>query len=41
MALLHGFVLQRTAFGLDDPAGFANDVRAVLSNARLFTNGPS
>jgi AcrR family transcriptional regulator len=39
MALLHGFVLQRTAFGLDDPAGFTNDVRVILSNARLFTNG--
>jgi AcrR family transcriptional regulator len=30
MALLHGFVLQRTAFGLEDAAGFVQDVRAVL-----------
>jgi AcrR family transcriptional regulator len=40
MAVLHGFVLQRTAFGLDDPVGFADDVRAILSNTSLFTNGP-
>ena len=31
VALLHGFVLQRAAFGLDDTAGFAADVRAVLA----------
>ncbi len=37
MALLHGFVLQRTAFGLDDPAGFAADVRAVLGRTGLVT----
>ncbi|MDP4332001.1 TetR/AcrR family transcriptional regulator [Curtobacterium sp. A7_M15] len=30
MALLHGFVLQRAAFGLDDTAGFIQDVRDVL-----------
>ena len=39
MALLHGFVLQRTAFGLDDPVGFASDVRTVLRDAGLFTTG--
>jgi AcrR family transcriptional regulator len=39
MALLHGFVVQRTAFGLDDPAGFAADVRAVLGSTGLFDNG--
>ncbi|RCG21353.1 TetR/AcrR family transcriptional regulator [Streptomyces diacarni] len=31
MALLHGFVLQYTAFGLDDTAGFKHDVRVALS----------
>ncbi|WP_405779971.1 TetR/AcrR family transcriptional regulator [Streptomyces sp. NBC_00859] len=36
MALLHGFVLQYTAFGLDDPAGFAHDVRVVLSDAGVL-----
>ncbi|HEY3748367.1 MAG TPA: hypothetical protein VGL80_04135 [Pseudonocardiaceae bacterium] len=36
MALLHGFVLQDTAFGLDDPAGFTRDVRFVLSDAGLL-----
>ncbi|MFE9808487.1 TetR/AcrR family transcriptional regulator [Streptomyces sp. NPDC005227] len=30
MALLHGFVLQRTAFGLTDTAGFVEDVRGFL-----------
>lgn len=35
MALLHGFILQRTAFGLDDAAGFARDVRVVLSGAGI------
>ncbi|HEY4460565.1 MAG TPA: TetR/AcrR family transcriptional regulator, partial [Pseudonocardiaceae bacterium] len=30
MALLHGFLLQRVAFGLDDVAGFVSDVRALL-----------
>lgn len=33
MALLHGFVLQHTAFGLDDTQGLARDTRAVLSAA--------
>jgi AcrR family transcriptional regulator len=32
MALLHGFVLQRTAFGLDDTEGFIQDVRTVLTD---------
>lgn len=36
MALLHGFVLQRTAFGLDDTAGFAQDVRAALSDTGVL-----
>lgn len=33
MALLHGFVLQRTAFGLDDVEGFTRDIRAILTDA--------
>jgi AcrR family transcriptional regulator len=37
MALLHGFVLQRTAFGLDDTAGFTHDVRSILLDAGLLT----
>jgi AcrR family transcriptional regulator len=32
MALLHGFVLQRVAFGLDDAAGFTQDVRFALAD---------
>jgi hypothetical protein len=36
MALLHGFVLQRTAFGLDDAAGFTHDVRAILTDAGVL-----
>jgi AcrR family transcriptional regulator len=36
MALPHGFVLQYTAFGLDDPAGFTHDVRVVLTDAGLL-----
>ncbi|MBP0461685.1 TetR/AcrR family transcriptional regulator [Streptomyces montanisoli] len=36
MALLHGFVLQHAAFGLDDTAGFTHDVRAVLSDGGLL-----
>ncbi|MCW2650639.1 MAG: putative transcriptional regulator, TetR family [Mycobacterium sp.] len=32
MALLHGFVLQRTAFGLDDTQGFVHDVRTILDD---------
>lgn len=39
MALLHGFVLQRAAFGLDDTAGFTRDVRVVLSDAGLLSDG--
>lgn len=37
MALLHGFVLQRTAFGLDDTAGFTQDVRAMLTAAGVVS----
>jgi hypothetical protein len=36
MALLHGFVLQRVAFGLDDTKGFTQDVRAALADAGVF-----
>ncbi|TPW73163.1 TetR/AcrR family transcriptional regulator [Schumannella sp. 10F1B-5-1] len=31
MALLHGFVLQRTAFGLSDPEGFLDDLDVVVA----------
>lgn len=31
MALLHGFILQRTAFGLEDIEGFVRAVRALLN----------
>lgn len=37
MALLHGFVLQRAAFDLNDTAGFTQDVRIVLSDAGLLS----
>ncbi len=37
MALLHGFVLQRTAFELNDTVGFRQDVRTVLSDAGLLS----
>ncbi|MFB8276214.1 TetR/AcrR family transcriptional regulator [Nocardia colli] len=40
MALLHGFVLQHAAFGLDDTAGFAHDVRVVLNDAGLLRDRP-
>lgn len=30
VALLHGFILQRTAFGLDDCEGFVQDIRILL-----------
>jgi AcrR family transcriptional regulator len=33
MALVHGLVLQRTAFGLTDPAGVAADLRLLLGPA--------
>jgi AcrR family transcriptional regulator len=36
MALLHGFVLQRVAFGLDDAGEFAQDVRAALADAGVL-----
>ena len=31
VALLHGFILQRTAFGLDDCQGFVEDVASLLN----------
>lgn len=37
IALLHGFLLQRTAFGLDDTLGFTHDIRALLDGAGLIT----
>ena len=40
MALLHGFIVQRTAFGLADTAGFTRDVRAVLSDAGILSDRP-
>ena len=36
MALLHGFALQRVAFGLDDMDGFTEDVQAVLTGAGIL-----
>ncbi|WP_328453301.1 TetR/AcrR family transcriptional regulator [Amycolatopsis sp. NBC_00438] len=36
MALLHGFVLQHTAFGLDDTAGFIRDVRIALGDTGIL-----
>jgi AcrR family transcriptional regulator len=36
MALLHGFVLQRVAFGLDDTAGFVHDVQVLFREAGLL-----
>lgn len=36
MALLHGFVLQRVAFGLTDSEGFARDVRGVLADTYIL-----
>jgi AcrR family transcriptional regulator len=41
MALLHGFIVQRTAFGLDDAAGFTRDVRTLLSDAGVLSDGPT
>ena len=35
MALLHGFVLQRTAFGLVDPHGFLDDVDLVFAEVGM------
>jgi AcrR family transcriptional regulator len=37
MALLHGFVLQRVAFGLDDTEGFIQDARVALADAGIPT----
>jgi hypothetical protein len=39
--VLHGFIVQRTAFGLDDPAGFTRDVRTVLSDAGVLIDPPA
>lgn len=36
MAVLHGFVLQYTAFGLDDTTGFVHDVRIALGDTGLL-----
>ncbi|GAA2066474.1 hypothetical protein GCM10009801_12970 [Streptomyces albiaxialis] len=36
MALLHGFVLQHTAFGLDDITAFTRDVRIALNDTGLL-----
>jgi AcrR family transcriptional regulator len=36
MAILHGFVLQRVASGLDDTDGFTHDVQAVLADAGVL-----
>ncbi len=36
MALLHGFVLQRVAFGLKDSEGFARDERGVLADIYIL-----
>jgi AcrR family transcriptional regulator len=33
MALLHGLILQRATFGLDDTAGFVREVRALIVQA--------
>jgi AcrR family transcriptional regulator len=35
MTLLHGFVLQRTAFGLADPHGFLDDIDLVFAEAGI------
>ena len=40
IALLHGFVLQRVAFGLQDTDGFTRDVRAVLVDAGVLLSRP-
>ncbi|WP_354568850.1 hypothetical protein [Glaciihabitans sp. UYNi722] len=37
MALVHGFLLQKVAFGLDDVSGFGDDVRAVLGGTGRFS----
>jgi AcrR family transcriptional regulator len=40
MALLHGFIVQRTAFGLADTAGFARDVQVLLADAGVLSHRP-
>lgn len=39
IALLHGFVLQRTAFDLRDVAGFARDARTLLTDSGVLRSG--
>lgn len=41
IALLHGFVLQRTAFGLTDTAGFVEDVRTGLAGLLPTASAPA
>lgn len=41
MALLHGFLLQRTAFGLKDTDGFIQDVRTIMIDLGLDADEPS
>lgn len=36
IALLHGFILQRVAFGLDDVTGFTEDVRLLVAEADVL-----
>ncbi|WP_239451838.1 TetR/AcrR family transcriptional regulator [Frondihabitans sp. PAMC 28766] len=36
MALLHGFILQRVAFGLTDIDGFSEDVRSILTSTSVL-----
>ncbi|MQY26019.1 TetR/AcrR family transcriptional regulator [Nocardia aurantia] len=38
LGLLHGFLLQRVAFDLADPAGFADDVRILLDGVETTPN---
>jgi AcrR family transcriptional regulator len=37
MALLHGFIVQRVAFGLTDVTGFAHDARSILIESGMLT----
>ncbi|MEV8373473.1 TetR/AcrR family transcriptional regulator [Kribbella sp. NPDC056861] len=41
MALLHGLILQRVAFGLDDTAAFARELQVLVSQAGVLTPGGS
>ncbi|WP_433580366.1 TetR/AcrR family transcriptional regulator [Nocardia brasiliensis] len=40
MALLHGFIVQRTAFGLTDATGFIREVLVLLGDAGILRNRP-